>query len=161
MGTEIERKFLVDVEQLKKVHPKLPEPGYIDQGYLQDPGRTDLIVRIRTEGDKAAWITIKGKGLMERPEFEYDIPQTDAVQLLEMCRNRIEKNRYKLVYGDDTWVLDEFTREHLGLWLAEIELKHVMQRFDRPTWLGKEVTQDARYTNVYLAEHSDRFWDES
>jgi adenylate cyclase len=156
MPIEIERKFLVDVGELKKANPEMPYKFHISQGYLSN----DPAVRIRT-ADKEAWITVKGKGLITRAEFEYHIPNADAVELLGLCKSSLEKNRYIFTYGHDVWEVDEFLREHLGLWVAEIELDSPDQVFSHPSWVGKEVTNDHRYQNVYLAEHKDRFWDPS
>ncbi len=145
MSKEIERKFLVDHEHLQKVHPSLPAGVHLDQGYLS----LDPVVRIRSAGSQGK-LTVKGPGLIERDEFEYAIPFLDTAGLLKLCKHRLTKIRYTLQYGNDCWEVDEFLGPLKGLWLAEIELDHVMKRFDRPTWLRDEVTNDARYQNSSL-----------
>jgi adenylate cyclase len=163
MGTEIERKFRVNLEELRRKHPTLPAGRLFEQGYFcHDPA-----IRIRVEGPvegpwplKAA-LTIKGPGLAKRPEFPFPVALDDTEALLALCKSKLQKIRYDIHFGADHWEVDEFLREHHGLWLAEIELKSLEQCFDRPSWLGREVTNDSRYQNVYLAEHCGRFWDES
>lgn len=128
------------------------------QGYLSTaPERT---VRVRTAGDKG-YLTIKGPSRgASRLEFEYEIPLQEANQLLdELChRPLIEKRRYKIPLGGLTWEVDEFFGENDGLILAEIELRDEHQAFDRPVWLGQEVTGDPRYYNANLVSHPYSRW---
>jgi len=142
MGTEIERKFLVRTERLPK---DLPEGDELEQGYLS----VDPTVRVRLvtgpEGTRHAELTIKGKGLMSRAEFNYPIPDEDAEALLGMCGRGLRKVRRKI----GRFELDHF-RER-DLWLAEIELADEGERFQRPPWLGDEVTDDPAYANSRLA----------
>jgi adenylate cyclase len=142
MGTEIERKFLVRTERLPK---DLPEGNELEQGYLS----VDPTVRVRLvtgpEGTRHAELTIKGKGLMSRAEFNYPIPNEDAEALLGMCARSLRKVRRKI----GRFELDHF-RER-DLWLAEIELTDERERFQRPPWLGDEVTNDPEYANSRLA----------
>ncbi len=142
MGWEIERKFLVRKEHLPR---ELPEGDELEQGYLS----VDPTVRVRLvtghEGTRHAEITIKGKGSVSRPEFNYPIPDEDAEALLALCDRSLRKVRRKL----GRFELDHF-RER-DLWLAEIELSDERERFDRPPWLGEEVTGDPRYANSRLA----------
>jgi adenylate cyclase len=141
MGTEIERKFLVRKELL----PQLPDADELEQGYLS----TDPTVRVRLvarpDGTRHAELTIKGKGLLTRAEFNYPIPPADAEALLKLCSRSLRKLRRKL----GRWELDHF-RER-DLWLAEIELQSEDERFDRPPWLAEEVTEDGAYSNSRLA----------
>jgi CYTH domain-containing protein len=140
MGIEIERKFLVRAELL----PELPPPLELRQGYLS----TDPVVRVRlvaSRDGESAELTIKGAGLLSRAEFNYAIPPADGRQLLALCPRKLAKRRHTL----DRWVIDHFPDR--GLWLAEIELATEEEPFDRPRWLGQEVTQDPRYTNASLA----------
>ena len=90
-------------------------------------------------------MTIKGRGLIERHEFEYPIPPGDAVQLLNLCATSLCKKRYRL----GRWEVDHFADR--GLWLAEIELSRADEPFERPAWLREEVSDDPRYQNVNLA----------
>ena len=142
MGTEIERKFLVRTERLPK---DLPEGNELEQGYLS----VDPTVRVRLvtgpEGTRHAELTIKGKGLMSRAEFNYPIPDEDAEALLGMCARSLRKVRRRI----GRFELDHF-RER-DLWLAEIELADERERFQRPPWLGDEVTNDPEYANSRLA----------
>ena len=142
MATEIERKFLVRKDLLPK---ELPPGDELEQGYLS----TDPTVRVRLvatpDGTRHAELTIKGKGMLSRAEFNYPIPLADAEALLRLCGRSLRKVRRKL----GRWDLDHFrTRD---LWLAEIELKSEDERFDRPPWLGNEVTEDPAYSNTRLA----------
>jgi adenylate cyclase len=142
MGLEIERKFLVRKEHLP---PELPEGDELEQGYLS----VDPTVRVRLvtgrEGTRHAELTVKGKGMLSRAEFSYPIPDEDAEALLGLCGRSLRKVRRKLGRFD----LDHF-RER-DLWLAEIELSDEGERFDRPAWLGEEVTGDPQYANSRLA----------
>jgi CYTH domain-containing protein len=152
MALEIERKFLVRGDAWRAV------PGtYICQGYLnRDKQRT---VRVRIAGE-AAWLTIKGASSgAVRAEFEYPIPVEDARQLLPLCEPPlIEKNRHVVQFGGFAWEVDEFLGENLGLVVAEIELASEDQAFDRPEWVGEEVTQDARYFNSSLVLRPYKNW---
>jgi CYTH domain-containing protein len=141
MGTEIERKFLVRREAL----PELPQGDELEQGYLA----TDPTVRVRLvarpDGTRHAELTIKGKGLLTRAEFNYPIPPADAEALLRLCARSLRKVRRRL----GRWELDHFRA--LDLWLAEIELAAESEPFERPAWLGREVTEDPAYSNSRLA----------
>jgi CYTH domain-containing protein len=120
-------------------------------------------VRIRTEGARAV-LTIKGLTTgVSRLEFEYEIPRADADRLLdEVCeRPLIEKTRYRLPAGEVTWEIDEFHGENAGLVVAEVELKREDQPFERPAWLGHEVSGDPRYFNANLIAHPFREWAEN
>jgi len=142
MGVEIERKFLVRKERLPA---ELPEGDELEQGYLC----TDPTVRVRLvtgpDGTRHAELTIKGKGLLTRAEFNYPIPAADAEALLHLCARTLRKLRRKLGRFD----LDHFRDR--DLWLAEIELQSEREPFERPPWLGEEVTQDRAYSNSRLA----------
>jgi adenylate cyclase len=142
MGVEIERKFLV----LKDALPELPQGDELEQGYLS----TDPAVRVRLvarpDGTRHAALTIKGKGLLTRAEFEYPIPAADAEALLRLCTRSLRKVRREM----GAFVLDHF--KDRDLWLAEIELNSENEAFEKPAWLGEEVTQDPRYSNTRLAE---------
>lgn len=148
MGIEIERKFLV---RKKKLPVDLPPGSKITQGYLS----RKPTVRIRQSVSflSEAWITVKGKGDIQRSEFEYRIPYDDATSMLALCATgTISKTRYEIEVGDHTWELDEFHGALEGLWLAEIELDTEDEHFERPPWVGAEVSTDPRYSNAALAE---------
>lgn len=152
MATEIERKFLVTGTAWRQ-----PNPVRFSQGYLnRDRERT---VRVRLAGERA-FLTIKGptKGI-SRAEFEYAIPVADAEQLLGLCQGPIiEKARHVVVHNGTTWEVDEFFGENAGLVVAEVELDHEHQSFERPSWLGQEVTNDTRYFNSNLASNPFGTW---
>jgi adenylate cyclase len=153
MGVEIERKFLLSGEAWRA----LGEPLLLRQGYLSsDPAR---VVRVRVEGDEA-YLTIKGKSVgATRGEWEYPIPVADANELLALCEQPIvEKYRRKIEFAGNVWEVDEFLGASLGLVVAEIELVSEDQSFERPDWIGFEVTHDPRYFNSALARHPFSAW---
>lgn len=155
MAIEIERKFLVQGEAWRQ-----GAGLQLSQGYLcRDPART---VRVRIAG-RQAFLTVKGLGQgaakMSRQEFEYEIPLADAQALLKLCDGPvIEKLRRRIAVGGHVWEVDEFFGDNAGLVLAEVELESEDQAFERPGWLGAEVTQDARYFNANLAAHPYSQW---
>ena len=147
MAVEIERKF-----RTKGVDFLANQEGErLTQGYLShDPRAT---VRLRVQGDRA-WLTIKGKtNGASRSEFEYPIPTADAHAMLEeMCpQGVIDKTRYRIPVGEHVWEVDEFHGDNQGLVVAEVELDSEDQPFERPPWLGEEVTDDPRYYNSALS----------
>lgn len=157
MGIEIERKFLVAGDGWRGKHAGI----LMKQGYLcRDKERT---VRVRLVGEKG-YLTIKGEGAdgsLVRPEFEFEIPGTDAgAMLTSMCVGGIvEKVRYPIMEKGMLWEVDEFHGDNKGLILAEVELEHENQVFELPEWAGKEVTGDGRYYNVNLTEKPWRTWE--
>ncbi|MDB5747570.1 MAG: adenylate cyclase [Massilia sp.] len=154
MGVEIERKFLVTGGAWRT----LGEPTLLRQGYLSlDPERT---VRVRIEGSSGT-LTIKGKNRgATRGEWEYPIPVQEAAELLDtLCHQPlVEKVRHRIVVGPHTWEVDEFLGANAGLVVAEIELRSEEDRFDRPEWIGLEVTDDKRYFNSNLIRHPYSTW---
>jgi len=152
MAIEIERKFLVQGEAWRSA-----EATYYCQGYLnRDKSRT---VRVRVAGDQA-FITIKGVSVgASRKEFEYEIPVTDAEELLLLCEQPlIEKYRHKIAYEGFVWEVDEFLGENAGLVVAEIEVPSEDTVFAVPNWVGREVTDDSRYYNSALSQHPYSQW---
>lgn len=149
MADEIERKFLVRTDDWRSGARRGRE---IVQGYLAIDGAATVRVRI-IDGARAT-LTIKSRPAeVRRSEFEYEIPVADAEALLELRTGAvIEKVRYELDCGKLTWEIDVFAGEHAGLVIAEIELDHEGQAFERPAWLGEEVTADDRYSNASLAK---------
>lgn len=152
MATEIERKFLVKNTSWKK---GATGKSY-RQGYLSSqPERT---VRVRVAGRKGL-LTVKGisRGA-SREEFEYPIPLADAEDLLRrLCeRPLIEKTRYRVPYKGLIWEIDVFEGDNRGLVVAEVELKSERQKVPLPPWIGREVTDDARYYNSTLAQNPFR-----
>lgn len=151
-GLEIERKFLVDTAW----QPRSVGVEYC-QGYLSShPERT---VRVRIAGDHAT-LTIKGvtTGITRR-EFEFAVPLPDARAMLSLCEQPlIEKRRYVEQLGASVWEIDVFGGANAGLVVAEIELASPDAAFERPAWLGREVSDDPRYYNSNLIRHPYTQW---
>ncbi len=153
---EIERKFLVLSEEYKS---EAFDKTKIIQGFLNT--HKERTVRIRIKGEKA-FITIKGisnKKGTTRMEWEKEIPVSEAEMLLKICEpNLIEKTRYEVKSGKHIFEVDEFYGENEGLVVAEIELNSENEDFEKPLWLGKEVTDDVRYYNSLLSKSPYRNW---
>jgi len=153
---EIERKFLVKSDDFKK---QAFTQNKIAQGYLSSvPERT---VRVRIKGKKG-FITIKGisqSSGMSRFEWENEIPLDEAIELLKLCeKGKIEKTRFEIKSGIHVYEVDEFYGENEGLVMAEIELNSETEAFEKPDWLGEEVTNDERYYNAYLSKNPFKDW---
>ena len=158
MAQEIERKFLVKNDRFKNEAVRATR---IVQGYLSSaPERT---VRVRIRGDKG-FLTVKGIGNetgASRFEWEIEIPKEDAEKLLRICEpGIIDKTRYLVKIGEHVFEVDEFYGENEGLVLAEVELKAENEAFEKPAWLGEEVTGDVRYYNSMLMKNPYRRWKE-
>jgi adenylate cyclase len=154
MGVEIERKFLLTGDGWRA----LGTPVLLRQGYLSsDPDRT---VRVRIEGEQGT-LTIKGRSVgATRGEWEYPIPLDEAGDLLDrLCQQPlIEKYRRRIDFAGNVWEVDEFLGANAGLVVAEIELASEAQAFDKPDWIGAEVTDDKRYFNSSLIRHPFSGW---
>jgi CYTH domain-containing protein len=146
---EIERKFLVvSNDFINETYAK----KRIVQAYLNsNPERT---VRIRIKENKG-FLTIKGKGNATgttRMEWETEIPLQDAEKLLTICENGIiDKTRHEVMVGNHLY-------DNVGLIIAEIELQSEDEAFEKPSWLGKEVTNDERFYNAYLSVKPFKIW---
>ena len=146
---EIERKFLVKAYDYKKeAHRKTK----IVQGYLaKDPKRT-VRVRIR---ENQGFLTIKGMSSedgLSRFEWEKEIPLNEAKELIKLCLPTIiEKTRYEVTYKGVLFEVDEYEGTHSWLVLVEVELNSTEDIFEKPNWVGKEVTGDEKYYNSYLS----------
>ena len=154
MAKEIERKFLVAGEAWRT----LAEGTRYRQGYLSTV--KERTVRVRTIGDMG-FLTIKGISVgATRSEYEYEIPAGDAEEMLDdLCETPIiEKNRYKIPLGDVIWEVDEFFGVNDGLIVAEVELQSEDQAFDKPEWIGEEVTGDPKYFNANLIARPFSTW---
>ena len=154
---EIERKFLVTSAVYKTLAFAKNE---IAQGYLNsNPERT---VRVRIKGEKG-FLTIKGKGNssgMSRFEWEKEIPVDEAKTLLDLCESGvISKMRFEVKIGQHIFEVDEFFGENRGLVIAEIELISETESFEKPSWIGKEVTNDERFYNAYLSQNPYSKWE--
>ena len=154
MGKEIERKFLVKDDTFKT----LTRGTSYRQGYLNS--QKERVVRVRTIADKG-FLTVKGITTgATRVEYEYEIPVKDAEAMLdELCEKPlIEKNRYKIKQGNFIWEVDEFFGENQGLICAEVELESEAQSYDKPEWIGAEVTGDPKYFNSNLIQNPYKNW---
>lgn len=146
MGFEIEHKYLVVGDSYRRLAERAVE---MRQGYLcREPRRT---VRIRVSGEKG-WITVKGITTGDtRTEHEYEIPKSDALELLQMCEGTIvEKTRYYVPYEGHLWEVDEFGGVRSGLVTAEIELEESGEEYAVPEFVGRNVTGDPEYYNSNL-----------
>ncbi|MCR4604063.1 MAG: CYTH domain-containing protein [Prevotella sp.] len=155
-GMEIERKFLIKDHSFKQLSHS---HSHILQGYIcSDRGRT---IRVRLRDDKA-FLTIKGPsadGGLSRYEFEHPISRDEAEHLLLLCEpGIIDKTRYLVEYGQHTFEVDEFHGDNDGLVMAEVELSAPDEHYERPDFLGKEVTGDRRYYNSHLRRYPYCQW---
>ncbi|MFP7723766.1 CYTH domain-containing protein [Lysobacter sp. A3-1-A15] len=165
MAIEIERKFLVSGEGWRAAaHTAVP----MAQGYLNDlaamdamPGRVAMkaSVRVRIAGGEA-YLNLKSRELGHtRQEFDYPIPLADARDLLALCvGGLVDKVRHHVEVGGRVWEVDEFLGDNAGLVVAELELESADAAFERPDWLGREVTDSARYYNLALATRPFARW---
>ncbi|MDY7394358.1 CYTH domain-containing protein [Aureibaculum sp. 2210JD6-5] len=156
MAQEIERKFLIKNDDFKKESFKKEN---IIQGFLSSvPERT---VRVRIIGERG-YLTIKGIGNISgttRFEWEKEIALEEATDLLKICEpGVIDKCRYYIKSKNHTFEVDEFYGENEGLVIAEIELNSEEERFEKPDWLGKEVTGISKYYNASLVKNPYKNW---
>lgn len=154
--TEIERKFLLASQNFKN---EASNKVRIVQGYLNsDPERT---VRVRIKGEKA-FLTIKGKSNesgLSRFEWEKEISVNEAEALLMLCEpGVIEKIRYEIMSGKHVFEVDEFFGDNEGLILAEVELNSEEEKYEKPVWIGEEVTGRKEYYNSYLSKNPYKNW---
>lgn len=158
-GLEIERKFLVKKGDAYK--KAAYSSSHIQQGYIPAEGAT---VRVRTRDDKA-YLTIKGKsvnGGMTRYEFEKEISMDEAQHLLQLCQGGvIDKRRYLVKSGKHTFEVDEFYGDNQGLVMAEVELKDETETYEKPDFIGLEVTGDKRFYNSHLLSNPFSLWRET
>jgi adenylate cyclase len=155
MGTEIERKFLVNSNRWRD---EVADSRSFRQGYLSRG--TGSAIRVRVQEGRAELNIKSTRDGIHRLEFEYQIPLEDAEELLAQValRSLIEKTRHLVRRGDHVWEIDEFFGANAGLIVAEIELNSADEAFDRPEWLGREVSADPRYYNSSLSERPFCTW---
>lgn len=154
MPTEIERKFLVKPGAWTPRGEGTP----FRQGYLSS--EKARVVRVRLAGARG-FLTVKGPTAgLTRAEFEYEIPPADAAAMLDaLCeRPLIEKVRHVERHGGHDWEIDVFLGDNAGLTVAELELSSEDEAFERPAWLGEEVSADHRYANASLVARPYRTW---
>jgi adenylate cyclase len=149
MGTEIERKFLLKSDAWRN---EVTESTRLVQGYLLRGDKSAVRVRIK---DDVAELNIKHtQDGISRLEYEYEIPVADAREILDEVAQKplIDKTRHHVVHDGHLWEIDEFYGENAGLVVAEIELARADEPFEKPAWLGKEVSLDQRYYNSNLSK---------
>ncbi len=157
MAKEIERKFLIKNENWKKYVTKKIK---IKQGYIINNKKQTIRIRITNNN---SFLTIKGpsdkKGI-SRNEFEFPIPQKDALEIFkEFCLpGKINKTRNEIKQGKHKWEIDVFEGENKGLVVAEIELSSENEKVENPDWIGKEVTKFKKYTNARLSKKPYSKW---
>ena len=155
-GMEIERKFLVRASSYRQA---ARSSSHIQQGYLSSGRGCTVRVRLR---DDEAYLTIKGPsadGGLSRYEFEKAISRDEGEHLLQLCEpGIIDKTRYLVDCGSHTFEVDEFHGDNQGLVMAEVELRAADEPYERPPFLGDEVTGDRRYYNSHLRRYPYKDW---
>ena len=154
MAIEIERKFLVKEKPFHLAKKSLR----IRQGYIVNDQKQ--VIRVREKGDNY-FLTVKGNNIgISRLEFDFPISKEDAEELLEhFCKTTmIDKTRHYVENHGHTWEVDEFHGDNTGLVVAEIELEAEDEQFERPDWVGEEVTSHERYYNMNLAINPFKNW---
>lgn len=154
MTIEIERRFLLKDDSWRA---EAGEPEMMRQGYLSVD--KECTIRVRIIGRKA-WLTLKGYiSDTTRSEFEYEIPITHAEQMMQtMCPFKLEKHRYKIEYRGFMFEIDEYFGDNAPLVVAELELPSEGVPFEKPDWLGEEITSNGKFTNAYLSKHPYSQW---
>lgn len=161
MGVEIERKFLLvsDAWRARVSRSQRLVQGYLVSAAAVTSGAARSSVRVRIGGDQA-WLNIKSSTLgVARQEYEYEIPLADAEALLaKLCDGVVEKIRHYVAHANHEFEIDEFFGANDGLVVAELELDHVDEVFERPDWLGPEVSHLPRYYNLNLIAYPYSVW---
>lgn len=154
MTIEIERRFLLKDDSWRA---EAGEPEMMRQGYLSVD--KECTIRVRIIGRKA-WLTLKGYiSDTTRSEFEYEIPVAHAEQMMQtMCPFKLEKHRYKIEYRGFMFEIDEYFGDNAPLVVAELELPGEGVPFEKPDWLGEEITSNGKFTNAYLSKHPYSQW---
>ena len=156
MGLEIERKFLVTNSDYQNLSF---QKKYIQQGFLNSD--KNRVVRIRIIDDKG-FLTIKGvtnHNSVTRYEWEKEISFDEAKELMKLTEEGIiEKYRYYHKVNNHIFEIDEFLGNNKGLIIAEVELENENETFEKPHYLGEEVSQDEKYFNSNLSKHPFKNW---
>ncbi len=150
MKREIEEKYLVLPQKL----PILKRGQKIIQAYLS----TDPVVRARVKNNKG-YLTIKFREYGVNIEYDISISLSDVLGIIERCSNKVEKTRYNIKVKGKIWEVDIFEGDNKGLIIAEIELKRLDEKFQKPLWVSKEVTIEKKYSNASLALKPYKIWD--
>lgn len=164
MPIEIERKYLVTGDGWRSAaRSVLPmAQGYLNDLAAMDSGAMKASVRVRIAGDHA-WLNLKSRELGHtRQEFDYPIPVEDARALLALSvGGLVDKRRHYVEHEGRTWEVDEFLGDNAGLVVAELELEAADAAFEKPAWVGAEVTDVSRYYNLALATRPYAQWSEA
>ncbi|MGZ4958262.1 MAG: CYTH domain-containing protein [Methylomonas sp.] len=155
MALEVEHKFLLANDDWRQ---EIHHSVHYKQGYLSSSPMSSVRVRI---SDSHAWLNIKSATIGSyRQEFEYEIPLADANVILdELCHKPLIEKMRHFVYRDPyVWEIDEFMGDNEGLIVAEIELSQIGESFEKPAWLGAEVTENLRYYNNNLTRNPYKDW---
>lgn len=162
MGLEIERKFLTTGDGWKSQAERVVRmrQGYLNELAAVETGQQKASVRVRISSDTEAHLNLKSREAGHtRQEFEYAIPVADAEALFELCvGGSIDKHRHYVRHAGHLWEVDEFLGDNAGLVVAELELSHADEPFERPDWIGAEVTSLQRYYNLALIGHPYVNW---
>lgn len=155
MATEIEHKFLLVSDAWRE---QVERSERMTQGYLLAQAKSS--VRLRIVGDQAK-LNIKSATVgTARSEYEYSVPLADAQEMLENLAEGplIDKTRHYVQHGNHLWEIDEFYGDNRGLIVAEVELNAVDEQFEKPDWLGEDVSLDVRYYNSMLTKNPYKNW---
>lgn len=155
MAVEIEYKYLVSGDGWQA---DADEGIFFRQGYLASTADSGIRISI---ADDRAWLAVKkARTPVRRLEFEYPIPRADAEDMLnQLCpQGRLEKTRYRIPYAGHTWEVDVFGGANSGLVVAEIELDDENETFQRPDWLGEDISADSRFLAMNLARTPFSSW---
>jgi adenylate cyclase len=161
MGMEIERKFLLasDAWRAQVSRSQRLVQGYLVSAEAVTSGAAKSSVRVRIGGDQA-WLNIKSSTLgVARQEYEYEVPLADAEAMLaRLCDGVVEKIRHYVAHANHEFEIDEFFGANDGLVVAELELDAVDEAYERPAWLGAEVSTLTRYYNLNLIRYPYSAW---
>lgn len=164
MGIEIERKFLLasDAWRARVSRSQRLVQGYLVSAAAVTSGAARSSVRVRIGGDQA-WLNIKSSDLgVARQEYEYEVPLADAEAMLaRLCDGVVEKIRHYVAHANHEFEIDEFFGANDGLVVAELELDAVDEAYERPEWLGPEVSRLPRYYNLNLIAHPYTAWSDA
>ena len=155
MPIEIEHKFLIKDDSWKQ---SIEKSIQYKQGYMISDNKRSVRIRI---SDQKSWLNIKSATIgTHRQEFEYEIPYNEGLEILgSLCEKPyIEKTRYIVKHQLHTWEIDVFSGDNEGLIVAEIELKTIGEAFEKPEWLGNEVTSERKYYNNSLCKEPYKNW---
>ncbi len=161
MGIEIERKFLLasDAWRSQVSRSQRLVQGYLVSAAAVTSGAARSSVRVRIGGEQA-WLNIKSSNLgLARQEYEYEVPLADAEAMLaRLCDGVVEKIRHYVAHANHEFEVDEFFGANDGLVVAELELDSIDEAYERPDWLGQEVSSLPRYYNLNLIAHPYSAW---